>query len=93
MFQKRPLFLIDFDERESRFRRDDGHRNGRQAAAGAEVEDVALRLEDLRRGDGLGDVGVEVLPRLRPDEIDARVPFQELAPVDLECRGGHASEG
>ena len=92
VLQKRPLLLVGFDKPEFCRWGDDGHGDGREPAAGTEVEDVFLRLEDLGGGEGLVDVIVEVGLRLRPDEVDPLVPLEELAPVDVQCLGEHASE-
>ena len=77
MLEKRPLLLVRLHQMKARLRRHDRHRNRRQPSPAPEVEYLPTRLEDPRRLHPLRDVVVEVLPRLRPDQIHLRRPREE----------------
>jgi len=66
-------------------------RNAREAAHATVLKPEHKSVARLLQRPDFDVERVEVLARLRPDQIDALVPLQELALVDLH--GGHASEG
>lgn len=75
--QKRPFFLIGFDEMEPRARRADRHRNRGKPAATAEVEDLPFGFQDRRCSQGFANVRVDVPLRFRPDQVYLARPRQE----------------
>src|ERR1700720_928967 len=84
MLQEGPFFLVRLHQVKASIRRGDGHRNGGQNAAAAEIENLPRWLQDLRGRQRLRDVFLEIRARLRPDQVHRGVPTKKLALVDVE---------
>lgn len=75
--QKRPFLLIGLHEMKPRAGATNRHRNRREPAAAAEIENLARGPQHVGCEESLVDVVVEIALRLRSDQVDLPRPGEQ----------------